>query len=110
VLLTCDAEGTFPAPTARVDCFVLDTAGGTAAVTLVQQLREAGLSADRAYDGRSMKSQMKTADHSGARLALIIGEDELAAGTVTVRDLASSEQTTVDVAGVVAHIRKALPR
>jgi histidyl-tRNA synthetase len=110
VLLTCDAEGSFPAPEARVDCFVIDTAGGATAVTLTQTLRAAGFSVDRGFDGRSMKSQMKTADHSGARLALIIGEDEAAAGTVTVRDLASSEQTNVDVADVVTHIRKALPR
>jgi len=108
VLLTCDAEGTFPAPEARVDCFVIDTTGGATAVTLTQTLRDAGLSADRGYDGRSMKSQMKSADHSGARVALIVGDAELAERTVTVRDLATSEQTTVAISGVVDHIRKVL--
>ena len=48
--------------------------------------------ADRAFAGetgapRSMKAQMKGADRSGAALAVIIGDDELAAGTATVRDL-----------------------
>ena len=108
VLLTCDAEGTFPAPAARVDCFVIDTAGGDTAVTLTQSLRDAGLGADRGYDGRSMKSQMKTADHRGARFAVIVGGDEVAHGTATVRDLTTSEQTTVAVAAVADHIRKAL--
>ncbi len=108
VLLTCDAEGVFPGPTARVDCFVIDTAGGAGALVLAQRLRAAGITADRAFDGRSMKSQMKTADHSGARLALIVGADEQAAGTVTVRDLTTSDQTTIAIDAVVDHVRKAL--
>ena len=43
-----------------------------------------------------MKSQMKTADKSGARVAVIIGEDEVANGTATVRHLRSDgDQETV---------------
>ena len=107
VLLTCDAEGVFAAPAARVDCFVVDTTGD-AAVRLVQALRDAGIAADRGYDARSMKAQMKAASRSGARLALIVGDDELAAGTVTVRDLEAGEQAAVPVDHVVDHVRKAL--
>ena len=54
--------------------------GGTAARDLTAALRRAGLRADRAFDGRSMKAQLKAADRSGARVALIVGPDELAAG------------------------------
>ena len=61
-------------------------------------------SADRAFDGRSMKSQMKSADRSGARVAVIIGSDEAAAGTCTVRNLADSEQSVVARSGLVARI------
>ena len=50
-------------------------------VIVAAELRDAGYSVDRAFDGRSMKSQMKAADRSGARLAVIIGGDEAAAGT-----------------------------
>ena len=78
----------FPGAGSAVDCFVIDTTGGATATTVVHELRSAGIRAERAYDGRSMKSQMKSADGSGARLAVIIGDDELAASTVTVRDLA----------------------
>jgi histidyl-tRNA synthetase len=56
---------------------------------LVDELRRAGVACDRAYDGRSMKSQMKVADKSGARFALLIGPQELALGEVTIRDLRS---------------------
>ena len=102
VLLTCDAEGVFPAPDGRVDVFVVDTTGGDVAVTLTHQLREAGLRADRAFDGRSMKAQMKAASKSGARAAVIVGDDERAAGTVTVRDLGAGTQTTVGRADLMA--------
>jgi histidyl-tRNA synthetase len=103
-LLTCDAEGVFPGTGQAVDVFVVDTTGGEAAVTITHQLRAAGLSADRAFDGRSMKSQMKAASKSGARFAVIIGEDERAAQIATVRDLIVGEQSTVPLDGLVAAV------
>ena len=87
ILLACDAEGVFPAPEARCDAFVVDLVGGEAARDLTHELRSAGLSADRRFGGGSMKSQMKSADRSGATVALLVGEDELADGEVTVRYL-----------------------
>ena len=104
VLLTCDAEGVFPGSGRTLDVFVIDTTGGAAAVTITQRLRMAGLSTDRAFDDRSMKAQMRAASKSGARFAVIIGEDERAAQTATVRDLIVGEQTTVPIDGLVAAV------
>lgn len=89
-LLACDAEGVFGAPDRSPVAFVVDTTGGREAVVLTDQLRRGGLAAGRAYENRSMKSQMKAADRSGARFAVIIGSDELATDTVTVRPLAGT--------------------
>lgn len=86
-LLACDDEGVFDAPTSAVDVFVVDTTGGASALAICDELRRAGLRADRAFDGRSMKSQMKAADRSGAAVAVIVGDDESAAGTAVVRPL-----------------------
>ena len=108
LLLACDAEGVFPVPGGPVEVFVVDTAGGTIAVGLTAELREAGIGADRAFDGRSMKSQFKSADRSGARLALVVGEREAAEGTVTLRDLRTHDQEVVPRADVVDHVRKRL--
>ena len=108
LLLACDAEGVFPVPESAVDVWVVDTTGGTAALALTHELRAAGVSADRSFDGRSMKSQFKSADRSGARLALVVGDQEAAAGTVTLRDLRGGEQETVGRADVVEHVRKLL--
>ncbi|MBJ31351.1 MAG: histidine--tRNA ligase [Acidimicrobiaceae bacterium] len=96
-LLACDAEGVFAPPGAAVDVFVVDATGGNEAVVLTDRIRAAGLRADRAWDGRSMKAQMKAADRSAAVVAVIVGEDEKASGTVTLRDLrGDGGQETVD--------------
>ena len=87
ILLACDAEGVFPGPATAIEVFVVDVTGGGHALDVCTRLREAGIGADRAYGGRSMKAQMKVADRSGAPFAAIIGEDEVAAGEVTLRDL-----------------------
>ena len=108
VLLSCDAEGVFPVPTAAVQCFVVDTTGGEVATALCSVLRSAGIATDRAFDGRSMKAQMKAASKSGARFAVIVGDDEKAAGTAAVRDLDQGEQSTVALEAVVDQIRKVL--
>src|SRR5690606_31671611 len=164
VLLTCDAEGVFGAPDGRVDAFVVDVAGGSTAVVLAQRLRQAGVVTDRAFDGRSMKAQMRAATKSGARVAVrvrdgrvaafvvvvaggstavvlaqrlrqagvvtdraldgrsmkaqmraatksgarfavIVGEDEVAAGTASVRDLGSGDQVSVAQDDLVEHLR-----
>jgi histidyl-tRNA synthetase len=105
-LLSCDEEGVFPPPTSTVDAFVVDVVDGTHATVLADDLRRAGLGADRAYDGRSMKSQMKKANDSGARFALIVGPDEVANGQVVLRDLASSTQEAVRRDDVVDEVRK----
>lgn len=87
ILLACDAEGVFADEESTVKVFVVDVTETNEALRICEELRAAGLGADRAYDGRSMKAQMKVADRSGARFAVIVGDDELAAGEVTVRDL-----------------------
>jgi histidyl-tRNA synthetase len=87
LLLACDAEGVFPVDPPHLDAFVVDVTGGDTARDLCAELRRAGLWADRSFDGRSMKAQLKAADRSGALAAVIVGPDEEAAGEVSVRPL-----------------------
>ena len=106
ILLALEAEGSAAAGTApALDVFVVDFAGGAAARDLTARLRAAGYRADRAYDNRSPKAQFKAADRSGARLALILGPDEVAAGTVGVKDLLKGgEQATIAVEDLIAEL------
>ncbi len=109
LLLACDAEDVFPTAEGSVDVFVVDTTSDVTAATLVvAELREAGIGADRAFDRRSMKSQFKQADRSGARLAVVVGEREAADSTVTLRDLRTGDQEVVARPDLVDHVRKLL--
>ena len=109
-LLACDAEGVFNAPASRVEVFVVDITGGEQATGVCAALRAAGIGADRAYEGRRMKAQMKAADRSGARLAIIIGDDELASNTAIIRTMEGGSQQSVQRDSLVAHVRQALGR
>jgi histidyl-tRNA synthetase len=57
-----------------------------------------------------MKAQMKAADRSGAKLAVIIGDDELAANTAIIRTMEGGSQQSVQRDGLVASVRQALGR
>lgn len=103
-LLACDSEDVFQAASPQIDAFIVDVVDGMTALRLANELRAAGFTVDRAYDGRSMKSQMKVADRSGARIAIIIGPDEAEAGNCTVRNLMTSEQSLVLQTEVVTHL------
>lgn len=103
-LLACDAEECFSASAPQMDAFIIDTVNGTHATRIGNALRAAGFNVDRAYEGRSMKSQMKAADKSGAVCAVIIGEDEAAQSTCTVRNLSTSEQVNIPQSTLLAHL------
>jgi histidyl-tRNA synthetase len=94
-----------------LDAYVVRASDGAglAALQLAQELRRAGFSCDLDYEGRSLKAQMRSANRTKARFALILGEDELSAGNVTVRDLASATQESVPRAGLTEWLRARSP-
>ncbi|MEU9502782.1 histidine--tRNA ligase [Streptomyces sp. NPDC048196] len=74
----------------------------------VTELRRAGVATDFAYGGKGLKNAMKSANRSGARLALVAGDRDLAEGVVQLKDLESGEQTPVAVATVTEEVRRRL--
>ena len=93
-----------PQPTVLVAHFGGETK--KTAVTLTYQLRAAGIGARLAFarDKRSLKSQMREANRWGVRTVLILGEDEVAAGMVTVRPLDGGDQTQIPLSDVVTKL------
>ena len=69
-----------------------------------------GVSADRAFEQRSMKAQMKVADRSGAEIALIVGSDELASESIVMRLMATGEQSKIERSMVIQAVQMALSR
>lgn len=92
------------------DVYIAST-NATQALLLAEQLRSADeqLRVLTHCGGGSFKSQLRRADRSGAKVALILGESEVADGTVAVKDLRDGgEQTTVAQHAASAHIAKLL--
>lgn len=79
-----------------------------AALVLMRDLRAGGLDADGDFRGNSLKSQMRRADKANAALVMILGEDEIAQGTVQVRNLGDKSQEAIPRDAVVAHAASVL--
>jgi histidyl-tRNA synthetase len=90
----------------RVFLMPLAAAALDRALRLQRGLRQAGVAAMIDPEGRSFKSRMKQADKLGARLVAILGEDEIARGVWTVRDMARSEQQDVPEERILEHLKE----
>jgi histidyl-tRNA synthetase len=75
---------------------------------IVDHLRRAGVSTDMSYGDRGLKGAMKGADRAGALFALVLGEQELADGTVVLRDLSSRDQHEVALQDVIEAVGRAV--
>ena len=78
------------------------------AFQLVNQLRQANISADMSFSTGSFKSQMSRAHKLNARFALILGEEEIKNKTVAVKNMLKSTQETVPLEDIIDYLRKAL--
>ena len=108
-LMACEAEKTFIGPEQLLQVYVIDTTGGENSLVITDQLRQNGFKVDRSFGDRSMKAQMKAADKSGAKIALIVGEDEVEKGVVTIRDLRGEEgQEEIASDSIIANLEKRL--
>ncbi|MGC5328000.1 histidine--tRNA ligase [Brevibacillus sp. SYSU BS000544] len=107
LLLALEKQGITLPVNQALDCYVVvqtPEAKGNAFV-LLDQLRQAGVSADMDYLNRKMKAQLKAADRYASRFAAIIGEAELMNGTVVLKEMATGEQQELkleEVASVLA--------
>lgn len=86
-------------PTRIVDVYVIASGQGvqSAAMLLAEQIRDAdpALKLMTNFGGGNFKKQFSRADKWGARVALMLGEDEVAKGQVTIKDLRNGEQQTL---------------
>ena len=110
LLMVLEKENLLPDFASGPDVFIA-TLGEEArqwAVQTARQLRQRGLRVDYDFLGRSLKAQMKEANRSGARFALIVGENELQAKEVVLRDLSSSEQENVAIESLAGELETRL--
>ena len=105
-LLALKAEGKDLAQGTRCDVFgvPLGEPAKLRLAVLAGQLRAGGVRVDLAYGARGMKSAMRAADRSGARVALVAGDRDVEAGTIGVKDLTTGEQVDTPTDSVVAEV------
>jgi len=110
IILAIEAEGLAVRTPPRVAVYGVPIGEEAARrmFTLVHELRAAGIAADMAYGSKGLKGAMKGADRSGASLAVILGERDLAAGTAQVKNLATGEQSAVPLAEIVTTLKERL--
>ncbi|WP_442976069.1 histidine--tRNA ligase [Rouxiella sp. T17] len=110
VLLVQAVNPEFKAP-ATVDAYVISSAGTQgAAMLLAEKLRDElpALKVMTNYGGGNFKKQFTRADKWGARIALVLGEDEVAAQQVVVKNLQSGEQETLAQSELAARLASML--
>ena len=92
-------------PSAPADALVLPmTADPAAAIALAEQLREAGVRVQLYGEQKKFKQKMSYADKLGVPYAVLLGEDEIAQGKCSVKDMRTGQQLVLSPEEAAAHI------
>ncbi|RTE08285.1 histidine--tRNA ligase [Paenibacillus whitsoniae] len=110
ILLVLQAQGVEIPKPEPLDVYLigLGEAAEKQITKLLQQLRVQGLKAEKDYQGRKMKAQMKSADRFNATYVAILGDDELERGEITLKKMDTGTQVTVSLADLAANAAKTL--
>jgi histidyl-tRNA synthetase len=105
-LLAAQAEGVISADQFTSDLFIIPLGDDqkSVALSLAAQLRSAGIRTEIAFGDRALKGAMKAADKSGSRYVVIIGDDEVASGSVELKRMNDGTITSVKI----SELQKAL--
>jgi len=107
ILLACEAEGLNFGQSQGLDLFVvpLGEQAKFMAAGLINDLRNSGLNVDMAYGDRALKGAMKAAAKSGARFSVVLGEDEVSSGEITVKEMETGKVTSLTLSGISDFLR-----
>ncbi|WLD92205.1 histidine--tRNA ligase [Alkalihalobacillus sp. AL-G] len=109
-LLALEAEQVELPVQTVLDCYMITLGEKTKkqSISLLNELRKAGLQVDRDYLDKKMKAQFKAADRLNARYVLVLGEDELDKGVINIKDMASGVQVEVKIEEAKDYVLKQL--
>ena len=91
-------------------CFIitLGDQARVAAAGLLHNLRTNNILVDMDYAARSLKAQMRQANDLGVRFCMIIGEDELVKGSVSLKDMVSGKQEEIEQGSLIKELKNRL--
>ena len=94
--ILCDAEKVFDDYKYEIDCYVINlNETSDYALGIASELRNNGYITEMDYYGRSLKAQFKSSERKNSRFVIIIGEDEISNGEVTLKDTLTKSQETL---------------
>jgi histidyl-tRNA synthetase len=109
-LLAAIEEDTLPISSFTSDLFLIPLGDQekVLALQLAQELRAAGIRVEISFGDKALKSAMKSADKSGARFAVILGEAELSSQEVELKQMSDGTVTSVKIGQLLNELRKVL--
>jgi histidyl-tRNA synthetase len=108
LIAALDAEGITLPVNEKLDCYLVSLGEDAKdyTVQLLYQLRSAGFSAERDYLDRKVKAQFKAADRLNAKFVAVLGDDELKANKISVKNMESGEQVELELATFVEKFKE----
>ncbi|MDD3267259.1 MAG: histidine--tRNA ligase [Burkholderiales bacterium] len=105
LLLSLEAQNKLPSKSGH-DIYIVNDGRGTAnkALVIAQKLRNEGYSVIQNFGGGSFKSQFKKADNSGAKVTLVLGENEVLNNEIVVKFMGTQEQTLINQDDLVKNL------
>jgi histidyl-tRNA synthetase len=106
-VLAADAEGISFDQEFTSDLFIipLGDESKTAALTIAQELRSSGLRVEISFGDRALKGSMKAADKSGAAYVIVLGDSEIASGTVELKEMSTGKTSSVTLISLQKHLQ-----
>jgi len=107
-VLAADAEGISFDQEFTSDLFIipLGDESKTAALTIAQELRSSGLRVEISFGDRALKGSMKAADKSGAAYVIVLGDSEIASGTVELKEMSTGKTSSVTLTSLQKHLQR----
>ncbi|MEY4901291.1 MAG: hypothetical protein RLZZ190_18 [Actinomycetota bacterium] len=106
-VLAADAEGISFDQEFTSDLFIipLGDESKSTALTVAQELRNAGFRVEISFGGRALKGSMKAADKSNAEYVLVLGDSEISTGTVELKQMSTGKTSSVTLTSLQNHLR-----
>jgi len=100
ILLAREAEGLSIPDDLGLDLYIVPLGTGDQALAIAESLRARGIKVDLAFGDKALKGAMKSADKSGAKYSIVLGADEIASGTVALKEMKSGEAVSVTLSAL----------
>ena len=112
IILALESEGIAANDFSYLDLYLIPIGevARSKSLPIIEQVRRAGFVADIAFGDRSLKGAMKAADKLSARHVIVLGEDEIASGTLRMKRMSDGSEVSITLDSLVQALQQATAR